>query len=246
MRASRKEFVAAEELGIFKEFARSAGLDVTRSPISQPDPPDILCEVHGLGQVAFELVSLDSGDELRRMGYFQRIEEFWAEELKNAAPVVLQRHTNAQINVTFRNAASQNDRRAALANLISSLEKLGPDDQGEVFGEIPAALESADIIRVPISDGPRIREFSVHAVKFENAGWAPVGIDLSRIDAKVKKYEKGWGVRAELLAYSRWGMPFSDQMHNAAGYLAGRVPGGIFARAWIFELTSRTVVARVP
>jgi hypothetical protein len=245
MRVSRN-VVAAEERGIFEEFARSAELDVTRSPISQPDPPDILCEVHGLGKVAFELVSLDSGDELRRMGYFQRVEEFWAEELKRAAPEVLKRHSNAQINVTFCNAASQNDRRAALGNLISALEHLGPDDEGEVFGEMPAALESADIIRVPISDGPGIREFSVHAVRFENPGWAPIGIDLSRIDAKIKKYEKGWGVRAELLAYSRWGMPFSDQMHNAAGYLAGRMPGGIFARAWIFELTSRTVVAHAP
>jgi len=49
-----------------------------------------------------------------------------------------------------------------------------------------------------------------------------------------------------LLAYSRWGMPFSDQMHNAGSYLAARMPGGIFARGWVFELTSRTVVARVP
>ncbi len=214
MRVSRREVVAAEERGIFEEFARSAGLDVNRGSISQPDPPDILCEVHDLGKVAFELVSLDSGDELRRMGYFQRVEEFWAEALKGVAPEVLKRHSNAQINVTFRGAASQNDRRAALVGLIAVLENLGPDDVGEVFGEIPAALESADIVRVPIRDGPGIREFSVHAIRFENPGWAPVGIDLSRIDAKIKKYEKGWDVRAELLAYSRWGMPFSDQIHN--------------------------------
>jgi hypothetical protein len=246
MSSRRKDAVAAEERGIFEEFARSAGLDIAGSSISQPDPPDIFCEVRGFGKVAFELVSLDSGEELRRMGYFQRVEEFWAEELKKAAPEVLKRHSNAQINVTFRNTASQIDRRAALGSLILALTNLWPDSEGEVFGEMPVALESADIIRIPISDGPRIREFSVHAVKFENPGWAPIGIDLSRIDAKIQKYEKGWGVRAELLAYSRWGMPFSDQMHNAAGYLAGRMPGGIFDRAWIFELTSRTVVAHAP
>jgi pyruvate, water dikinase len=42
------------------------------------------------------------------------------------------------------------------------------------------------------------------------------------------------------------GMPFTNQMHNAPDYLASRFPGGIFVRGWIYQLTSRRVVACAP
>ena len=79
-----------------------------------------------------------------------------------------------------------------------------------------------------------------------DTGDGPVGIHLSRIDDKIAHYRVGWGVRTELLAYARWGMPFSDQMHRAPEFLAARFPGGIFARGWIYELTSHDIVACVP
>ena len=46
-------------------------------------------------------------------------------------------------------------------------------------------------------------------------------------------YANGWGMRAESLAYARWRMPFSDQMHEAQQLLISRFPAGIFARGWI-------------
>jgi hypothetical protein len=58
---------ALEERGIFECFAQAAGLVVRPQSIAQPDPPDILCEIEGLGQVAFELVQLDDAEELQRM-----------------------------------------------------------------------------------------------------------------------------------------------------------------------------------
>jgi hypothetical protein len=73
-----------------------------------------------------------------------------------------------------------------------------------------------------------------------------VGIDLERIQSKVDHYADGWGVPAELLAYARWGMPFSDQMHEAPRFLASRFPGGIFRHGWIYEVTSRRVIACAP
>jgi hypothetical protein len=246
MASSHKADTAAEERGIFEHFAHHAKLEVRDGSITQPDPPDILCGVDGLGAVAFELVSLDSGDELRRMGYFLRVEEFWSAELQKAEPATLARHAGAQINVSFRAAANQAARKAALGTLVAALGNLPNGAEGEVFGALPEALESAEMRCFPITGGPVIREFSLHAVKFENPGWAPVDIDLSRIDAKIAKYKNGWGVRAELLAYSRWGMPFSDQMHKAPEYLAARIPAGIFSRLWIYELTSGVVVACAP
>jgi hypothetical protein len=57
------------ERAIFERFAEDAGLVVQPQSVTQPDPPDILCDVQGLGHVAFELVQLDDTEELQRMGY---------------------------------------------------------------------------------------------------------------------------------------------------------------------------------
>jgi len=57
------------ERGIFERFAFDARLAVRVQSITQPDPPDIFCEIEGLGRAAFELVQLDDPIELQRMGY---------------------------------------------------------------------------------------------------------------------------------------------------------------------------------
>lgn len=73
---------ALVERGIFECFAQAAGLIVRPKSITQPDPPDILCEIEGLGQVGFELVQLDDQRELQRMGYLGRGPEFWEELIR--------------------------------------------------------------------------------------------------------------------------------------------------------------------
>src|ERR1700728_4379343 len=100
MASKHKATTAALEIGVFRRFAASAGLTV-EGEIEQPNPPDILCSVQGLGRVAFELVRLDDTDELQRMGYFQRTNEFWKGAMQQAAPGALASHSAAQINVFF-------------------------------------------------------------------------------------------------------------------------------------------------
>jgi len=68
MSSNRATTQAALERAIFERFARDAHLVVRADSITQPDPPDFLCAVEGLGQVAFELVQLDNAEELQRMG----------------------------------------------------------------------------------------------------------------------------------------------------------------------------------
>ena len=60
------------ERAIFERFAEDARFVVRPQSITQPDPPEILCDVEGLGQVAFELVQLDDTEELQRVGYLVR------------------------------------------------------------------------------------------------------------------------------------------------------------------------------
>jgi hypothetical protein len=235
--ARRQVAILKQELerGIFEEFARFAELKVVEGTISQPDPPDILCEVEGLGQVAFELVQLDSRAELSRMSDFQGVRALWAGAVEDMPPAIRARHVNAQIDVIFRAGAIQRVRREIFARIVDRLGVLPPDFVGQVFDEDqPALLESADLRRFDINDGPIINEVSPGG---------PAPIDLTRIDGKIAHYADGWGTRAELLAYSRWGMPFSDQNTGAEDYLRTRFPSGIFSRGWIFELTSRRIVA---
>ena len=233
----RDELKNREERGIFEEFAASAGLQITPGSVTQPDPPDILCEVAGIGRVAFELVQLDGREELLRMSDFMDSGHLWAEMTRDLDSEVRKRHSNAQINVCFQAGADQRVRRKLFSQMVSRLHSLPAIFSGKLFEANPSGLESAQIRRFEIDSGPSIREVSASG---------PVSVDLTRIDAKVAYYKEGWGVRAELLAYSRWGMPFSDQRTGAEEYLAGRFPAGVFSRAWIFELTSRRVVARAP
>jgi hypothetical protein len=45
----------ALERAIFERFALAAGFDVEEASIAQPDLLDIVCNIRGLGSVAFEL-----------------------------------------------------------------------------------------------------------------------------------------------------------------------------------------------
>ena len=236
---------ATEERGIFERFTQDARLSVRPQSVTQPDPPDILCEIEGLGRVAFELVQLDVADEMQRMNYFRRVREFWADATKALGPDAMGRHRTTQINVEFETKANQSQRRGVLRAIAAALRDLPEGTEGPI-PNLPAGVVSAELRHFHITNGSVINEVSGYAVTYEPSPYAPVGIDLSRIDGKITKYAAGWDVRAELLAYSRWGMPFSDQMHRAAEFLAGRFPAGIFARGWIYEVTSRAVVACAP
>jgi hypothetical protein len=88
-----------------------------------------------------------------------------------------------------------------------------------------------------MSHGPEFREF--------HAGFAPL-VDLTRIDKKLEPGEYTVPERLELLAYSRWNAPLSEDSRDFRGYLAARIPGSRFAGAWIFELALKKVIARYP
>ncbi|RTL31786.1 MAG: hypothetical protein EKK47_06865 [Burkholderiales bacterium] len=238
---------ALEERGIFECFAQAAGLVVCPESITQPDPPDVLCEIEGLGHVGFELVQLDDPGELQRMKYLDRGPEFWEGALGEIPRDVVERHRSAQINVVFDAKANKARRRDALERIAAALCKMPEGAEGAFLAKMPEGLKSAELRLFPsITHGPVICEVSSSVVKFEPGRVAPVGIDLERIQSKIDHYAKGWGTRAELLAYARWGMPFSDQAHEAELFLATRFPSGIFQRGWIYELTSRRVVACAP
>jgi hypothetical protein len=76
----------ALERGIFERFAKAARLDVEHSSITQPDPPDILCNIAGVGLVGFELTAVDDAAALTRMSLLARTHEFWSQALDSFDP----------------------------------------------------------------------------------------------------------------------------------------------------------------
>jgi hypothetical protein len=206
-----------------------------------------MCEIEGRGQVGFELVQLDDQGELQRMKYLGRGPEFWEEALREVPRDVVERHRAAQINVVFDARANRARRRGALKLIADTLRNTPEGFEGALLTEMPDGLESAELRYFrSITYGPLMREVSDFAVRFEPGRVAPMGIDLERIQSKIEHYADGWGMPAELLAYARWGMPFSDQMHEAPRFLASCFPRGIFRRGWIFEVTSRRIIASAP
>ncbi len=181
------------------------------------------------------------------MKYLGRGPEFWEEALREMPDDVLQRHRAAQINVAFDAKANQAQRRGAFKLIADALCRIPAGVEGALLTEMPEGLESAELrCFCAITYGPLMREVSGFMVTFEPGRVAPAGIELERIQRKIDHYTEGWSIPAELLAYARWGMPFSDQMHEAPGFIASRFPGGIFRRCWIYEVTSRRVVACAP
>ena len=72
---------STEERGIFERFAEAAKLEVVPGSIEQPDPPDIVCNIVGLGRVGFELTAVDDAKELARMALNGRTSALWTREL---------------------------------------------------------------------------------------------------------------------------------------------------------------------
>jgi hypothetical protein len=186
MSNNRAAAQAAFERAIFERFAQDPRLVVRADSITQPNPPDIRCEVEGPGRVAFELVQLDNAEELQRMGYLHRAREFWSDAVQTLGAEALDRHRGAQINVELHPKANQTQRGAALEQIAFMLSKLPEGAEGTLFETLPPRLKSAELKHFNMNDGPLIFEVSGFEMRaLEEPGCGPVGIHLSRIDDKI-------------------------------------------------------------
>jgi hypothetical protein len=242
-RMSQRDVKRATERGIFELFARRAELDVVPGSIAQPDPPDILCDIVGLGRVAFELTQVDDAAALTRMALLGRTDELWALTLAGLEPGTLARlraaHSDSQVALEYIEPSTTGERREAMRAVAMQLAELPAEFEGLVYDwrrRAPSGLRRVEVIRCGIGHGP---------ISF---GVSPGGIEaiqLPRIDAKLAR-DYGADVRIELLAYVRWGDPASLDERDFAGYLAERTGGSHFARVWLFETTFGKVIAHAP
>jgi hypothetical protein len=88
---------SAEERGIFERFAEAAKLEIVPGSIEQLDPPDIVCNIIGLGRVGFELTAVDDAKELTRMALNARTSTLWTRELASLNSITQARlHSRAR------------------------------------------------------------------------------------------------------------------------------------------------------
>jgi hypothetical protein len=113
------------ERGIFERFAKAAGLDVVDGSITQPDPPDIVCEIVGLGAVGFELTAVDDTAALTRMALNSRTAEFWAQALASLDPSTRARlrasHSDVQVALEYAEPGHKGERRTAMRAVLERL-----------------------------------------------------------------------------------------------------------------------------
>jgi hypothetical protein len=233
-----------EERQVFELFARAARLPVVAGSIEQPEPaPDVLCGIDGLGRVAFELTRLDDTAELTSKLLWLSTGKLWEQTLAGLSDEqrsdLRHRYADADIALVFVEHADQRKRRAAIQGLALHLLTLlsGYSGSVRVDSRQAIAIRSAEIRRYAMRHGPLVREL--------HASWLKP-VDLSRIDKKLDPGEYTVSERLELLAYSRWNGPLASDARDFHAYLAARIPGSRFARAWLFEVMTGRVIAHYP
>jgi hypothetical protein len=233
----------SEERKVFELFAARADLGLVPGSIVQPNPPDIVYSTREFPRVAFELTRLDDAAELTHKSDWMRGGELWESALCELQPTDRERlstqHGDLQIDLVIAYGKNQRMRRDAFRALATRLLSISPDFEGRMTLDRESAegsvIRSATFRRFPSirSRGPVLNEI--------HAGWtAPVAFD--RIDKKIAPGEYTVNMRLELLAYARWNAPLSIHHHDAAGYLAQRIPGSRFARAWVYEVMTDLII----
>lgn len=231
MRLAKSE----RERRIFEALAQLAGWEIAPNSISQPDPPDIVCEVTNLGHLGIELVAIDAEETRSRLDNMPNTEEAWHRALANCSHDVQIRlateNADAFFSIIFANDAGLRDRTRAM-NAIQQFLLEHPNHQGAVplraVGR-PSGLSSLIIHRGQVSRGPKFSHFSA-------GRWLPP--QVSKLEAKLRPGRYKCEFPLELFAYA-----VHDEPDAAIGSLEGLqstivtlLPGSSFRRAHIFDL----------
>jgi hypothetical protein len=227
------------ERRIFEELAQLAGLQVAPDSISQPDPPDIVCEIVAHGPLAVELVAIDAPETRSRLDNMSTTDEAWSRAL-TAWPTksqarLLGETVDVFFSVVFSNKAGARDRTKALRAIQEFLLQ-HPGHTGVVPPEVVGrhlGVTSATIHRGHVTRGPKFSHFST-------GPWLPP--QVSKVAEKLRpgRYERS-DIPMELFAYAIHDEPdlsvgSLEQLQNV---IVERLPGSVFRRARVFDLGLR-------
>jgi hypothetical protein len=224
------------ERRIFVALAPLIGLDVVPGSITQPDPPDIVCDVVGRGFLAVELVALDAPETRSRLDNMLTTDEAWNRAL-STWPAEDQKHLRTEtdevfFSISFRNEAGLRDRTTALLAVQKFLLShpaysgvIPPNSVGQ-----PRGLDSATIHRGHVTNGPKFSHFSA-------GRWSPPQVSTVEDKLRPGRYPS-WDVPMELFAYAIHDEPdlavgSLEQLQNV---MVAGLPASAFTRVHVFDL----------
>lgn len=236
MVANRNAVREERERAIFSEFAEAVGLPVIAGTLQsrQSPEPDVLCEVHGRGLVAFELVELidqDFQELLTMLGRFDRLLRDYPRELPDADRVQFhQKYADAAIGVTFK-LLPLRQLKAFLPELFRWLRQDVPPDTSSLELDMPAALRAA-FDRVAIQRPMPLLDISATCSEY----LADPTLDSVRDKLQVKRYTTPHP--KELLAYTAFDLllPMDVWQAEFEQPLIALLNASTFQRLWVFSL----------
>jgi hypothetical protein len=242
VKLTKQEF----ERRVFEELALLAGLQVVPGTISQPDPPDIVCEIVGKGPLAVELVSIDAPETRSRLDNMSAMDDAWSRALATQ-PTETQTSIVAEtadvfFSIVFDSQAGLRDRTKALR----AVQEFLLQHSGYV-GALPLnvvgrnhRIASATIHRGHVTRGPKFSHFSA-------GRWLPPQVSVVKAKLRPGRYQKS-DIPIELFAYAVHDEPdlaigSLEQLQNV---IAEQLPVSVFRRAYVFDLGFRRLLFSYP
>jgi hypothetical protein len=228
---------ASKEISIFSRFAAVSGLSIGEASIEKrpPPEPDILCNIEGVGDVAFELVELIDRDLAKREYGQLHLKSIFEQSFEACGPdtksVLAATIGNALVHVTFADVGFR-QKKLAVADVLNLLATVNADFAGEIRPDSLPAVESIRVARVR-SIGPF---FDVDAVGF----FAEPTVE--RFRAKwFKHYETPH--RRELLAYFELQPELPKQLWHPKLelFVQQNWPSSPFERVWVYDCATRRI-----
>lgn len=223
------------EREIFEALIPLIGMDVVPGSISQPDPPDIRCEIVDRGLIGVELVAIDAPETRTRLDNMQVIDDAWVRALTslpaNDQVRIVAEAADVFFSIVFDNRAGSRARTKALCALQTFLLS-HPGHTGAIplssIGR-PSGLQSVIVHRSQVTHGPKFSKFS-------SGGWLPP--QISKVEEKLRPGRYQSDIPMELFVYA-----IHDEPDGAVGSLeelqdviVKHLPTSEFQRAHVFHL----------
>jgi hypothetical protein len=233
------------ELAVFRAFVEAQALPIKGDSVQKrpPPEPDILCQVDGLGSLAFELVEIINSDLARWVNEQIRLEKALqlSADSGPSSHALSDSFRDGLIYVRWQGNVGAGQRERSIPELFEFLLSLADGFQGNV--EPPAGSLLSGIVRsVRVSRG----DYGPGPHFQVEAGGMIANPILECLRSKLRK-----GYRTEhhieLLAYYELHPvgPPAMWLEKVQSFLGENLAESPFCRVWVFDVAKRNILLSV-